>query len=110
MTNTEKRLEEIKQIIYGNARKGAVTDDLNQIIGFRTGEGLEFENLAKGLTEYVEDEIHQAIAEDRERVRGILEQRLLIKCECENGDCANCDRLILVIDNLSDLSSLDKLA
>ena len=57
MTYTEKRLEEIKQIIYGNARKGAVTDDLNQIIGPRTGEGLEFENLAKGLAEYVEDEI-----------------------------------------------------
>ena len=68
MTYTEKRLEEIKQIIYGNARKGAVTDDLNQIIGFRTGEGLEFENLAKGLTEYVEDEIHQAEQEMIERV------------------------------------------
>jgi len=71
MNNTEKRLEQIKQIIYGNARKGAVTDDLNQIIGLRTGEGLEFENLAKGLTEYVEDEIHQAITEERARVREI---------------------------------------
>ena len=107
MTNTEKRLEEIKQIVYGNARKGAVTDDLKQIIGLRTGEGLEFENLAKGLTGYVEDEITQALAEERERMRGEIEETfggcacgfhgylVLPNCETNDHDPEKCARCIL---------------
>ena len=29
-----------------------------------------------------------------------LEDKLLIKCECENGDCSNCSRLCEIIDNI----------
>jgi len=35
-----------------------------------------------------------------ERIKKELEDKLLIKCECENGDCPNCQRLCEVIDNL----------
>jgi len=66
--------------------------------------GYEFGDIVK----HIDESIQEAVAEEKARVVGILEQRLLIKCECEYGDCANCDRLTLVIDNLSDFSSLDK--
>jgi hypothetical protein len=35
-----------------------------------------------------------------ERIKKEIEDKLLIKCECENGECPNCQRLCEVIDNL----------
>ena len=92
MNYTQRRLKEFEETLLN---KLAYIGDS----GEKHKEKLKF---------FLSESIAQAIAEDRARVRGILEQRLLIKCECENGDCANCDRLTLVIDNLSDLSSIDK--
>jgi len=99
---TDKRLEQVKQIIYGNAKKGAVTDDLNQIIGFRTGEGLEFENLAKGLAEYIEYVIHQDLEEERERMRGEIKE---FRHKHRNLNVSS--EFDIAFDNF--LSSLDKL-
>ena len=52
--NLEEIKDEIKKIIYGNAKKGFMCDDLadGQILGFRTGEGLEFDALTIGLAEW----------------------------------------------------------
>ena len=35
-----------------------------------------------------------------ERIKKEIVDKLLIKCECENGECLNCQRLCEVIDNL----------
>lgn len=49
--------EEIKAIIYQNSKVGFMCDDLEdgQIIGLRTGKGLELDNVAKCLLEYLKD-------------------------------------------------------
>ena len=47
--------------------------------------------------------ITQARADERKKVLNILENKLLIKCECEDGDCPNCQRLCGVIDKLKKL-------
>ena len=45
---------EIKQIIYGCAKKGGVCENLSdgQILGFRTGEGLEFDMVTLVIAEW----------------------------------------------------------
>lgn len=40
------------------------------------------------------------VEELAERIKKELEDKLLIKCECENGGCPNCQRLCEVIDNI----------
>jgi len=35
-----------------------------------------------------------------ERIKKEIVDKLLIKCECENGECLNCQRLCEVINNL----------
>lgn len=36
----------------------------------------------------------------KQYIKKMLEERLLIKCECENGDCPNCKRLCEFLDDL----------
>ena len=108
MTDTEKILEEIISELFEYGKRygedlGHVKDDV--LYELRTDA---CDDAIREIDKTLSTPINQAIAEEREKLRVILEQRLLIKCECENGDCANCDRLTLVIDNLSDFSSLDK--
>lgn len=50
--------EDIKNIIFGNSyRLNKMCDDIKdgQIIGLRTGNGLEFDNLAESISEYIKD-------------------------------------------------------
>lgn len=50
----EKIKSEIKEIIYGCAKKGGMCDDFQdgQVIGLRTGEGLEFDMVTLGIAEW----------------------------------------------------------
>ena len=47
-------INEIKEIIYGCAKRGGMCDDIQdgQIIGLRTGEGLEFDMVTLGIAEW----------------------------------------------------------
>ncbi len=49
--------EEIKEIIYGCSNKGGLCENLEdgQIIGLRTGKGLELDILAENLCKYFKD-------------------------------------------------------
>jgi len=49
--------EDIKQIIYQNSHGGFMCDDFEdgQIIGLRTGDGLELDNVALSLLDYFND-------------------------------------------------------
>jgi len=38
----------------------------------------------------------------KKEIKEILINELLIKCECEDGDCLNCQRLCRVIDDLKE--------
>ena len=42
----------------------------------------------------------ESIEFERERIRKILIDDLLIKCKCKNGDCNRCYRLKVLIDAL----------
>jgi hypothetical protein len=59
MEDLEKIKQEIKEIIYGCAKKGGMCDDFvdGQIIGLRTGEGLEFDMATLGIAEWYCDKI-----------------------------------------------------
>lgn len=51
--------------------------------------------------EFISQVEHSAIEKEWERIKTELEEKLLIKCECELGNCDNCLRLMPVIDSLT---------
>jgi len=57
--NTEKLQHEIKEIIYGCAKKSGMCDNFvdGQILGLRTGEGLEFDMVTLGLAQWYCDKV-----------------------------------------------------
>lgn len=59
MKQTEQLKHEIKEIIYGCAKKGGICEDIEdgQIIGLRTGEGLEFDMVTQGIAQWHIDKV-----------------------------------------------------
>ena len=54
--------DELKQIIYQNCKIGLMCEELEdgQIIGLRTGQGLELDLLAKCLEDFIREKIQEA--------------------------------------------------
>lgn len=52
---------DIKEIIYRNAKKGGLCEDLEdgQIIGLRTGKGLELDILSENIENYLQTKIER---------------------------------------------------
>lgn len=71
----EKIKHEIKEIIFGCAKKGGMCDDFvdGQIIGLRTGEGLEFDAVTLGITEWYCDKM----LENMKYIKSILPTEIL---------------------------------
>lgn len=61
-------LHEIREIIFQNCRKGTMCDDIEdgQVLGLRTGKGLEFENVSLCLADYLEEETSKAYSQGKE--------------------------------------------
>lgn len=59
--------EEIKNIIYKYTKKAGMCDDVidGQIIGLRTGEGLEFDTVAVEISKWHKSAIKEALEEAR---------------------------------------------
>lgn len=47
------------------------------------------------------DSHHEIRKAEREKIIRKMENDLLIKCECEDGDCPNCERLKQLLDGLN---------
>ena len=54
----------------------------------------------KDLKELLIKERKESIEYEREKIHKILVEDLLILCECENGECNCCDRLLNILDKL----------
>ena len=69
----EEIKEEIKEIIYGCAKKGGMCDDFSdgQIIGLRTGKDLELDMVANGIAQWYLDKKE---ASHQEELKGLLER------------------------------------
>ncbi len=57
------------------------------------GKALAFNGMANVF-------LREALKAQREEILEKIENGLLIKCECENGDCPNCQRICGLLDEL----------
>jgi len=67
----------------------------------------DIKDLDRALARYINsfiipNRVNQTRAETAREIKGKLENKLLIKCECEDGDCNNCSKLLSILDELED--------
>ena len=84
MTYKEKRLQEFREKFV---TKGVYTDG-----GMLAGE---YETVNTDPSE-----LEAFLAETIEEMKGMIELDLLIKCECEDGGCPNCQRMCKFLDDI----------
>lgn len=58
----------------------------------------------------IESFLSQTIDELTEMIAAKAEQELLVKCECEDGECKNCARLCQFIDDLREAERMRDLS
>lgn len=73
------------------------------VIDYANCSGRETENRSafRGM---VIGHLNSLLSKRDAEIREMLEQYLLIKCECENADCPNCMRLYVVLAKLDNQS------
>lgn len=72
--NVENIKHEIKEIIYGCAKKGGMCDDVidGQIIGLRTGEGLEFDMVTLEIAKWYTDKVLKVMQDLKDNISTLI--------------------------------------
>lgn len=100
--NCHSKSESIEWEQYCTSNDEAYNDIDPKIRGMLSRSDLK--HFVNGWNTFVKTKLSKvitnAVANRNQSIKEMLENELLIKCECEDGDCENCKRLLGVIDSL----------